>query len=503
MSESKENSTVSEFPMPELRHAAAATHVFTAGLTRDTPTTFSPILGPQESETEIHIIEPLDAVPLATMSPFSAYPNFRNISSLKETLLKRARERKATAEKGKTAKETKKRAPRGTAGTKSKALEREGTCGSWYPCGLESSDLTQLKGEGFLRQENIIVPLGATTPAPPEGYVLMCKAWIDRGLSLPPSGFFLDILNNLKLQPHNIVPNSYVTLANFQTLCEGHLGVSPDWKLFQWYFQCRPCYEPRASENDPRQISNCGSVSFIIRARRRFPTLKGSESVRYWNKDWFYQKNALSGDKRQPSGLPEFKDIAPSAQDSWKDFVDIDSHPDLLRMAQRIAKLVEEGLTGQDLILSWFTRRIQPLSFRCKLINQYVGNADACRVTTNDLPRDSLFRRAKLLWKVPKNTKELRITRDIYTSERLCPPVRTFFAFIFCHLFPFRRYYNFFHLRYLIHRLAASRQISSGGYSDLAKPARGIRKGSSPSMMKKNPRRKKRRTSGPRRTSLV
>src|SRR6266480_1487710 len=161
MSESKDSSNVSEFPMPELRHATTATHVFTAGLTRDTPITFSPLLDPQESETEIQMIEPLDAVPLATMSPFSAYPNFRNISSLKDTLLKRARERKAMAERAKVAKETKKRAPRGTVGTKSKALERDGTRGSWYPCGLENSDLTQLKGEGFLRQEDIIVPLGA------------------------------------------------------------------------------------------------------------------------------------------------------------------------------------------------------------------------------------------------------------------------------------------------------------------------------------------------------
>ena len=141
MSETKEQSVVSEFPMPELKHVTTATHVFTAGPTNETPITFSPIFGPQDSASDIHILEPIDATPLATMCPFSAYPNFRNLSSVKETLLKRARERKAMAEKMKPAKETKKRAPRGTAGTKSKALEREGTRGSWYPCGLENSDL--------------------------------------------------------------------------------------------------------------------------------------------------------------------------------------------------------------------------------------------------------------------------------------------------------------------------------------------------------------------------
>ena len=35
-----------------------------------------------------------------------------------------------------------------------------------------------------------------------------------------------------KLQPHNICPNSYVILANFQDVCEGYLGVEPSIKLF-------------------------------------------------------------------------------------------------------------------------------------------------------------------------------------------------------------------------------------------------------------------------------
>ena len=61
--------------------------------------------------------------------------------------------------------------------------------------------------------------------------------------------------------------------------------------------------------------------------------------------------------------MPEFKDGAAIALDSWKDCIVIGEHQDLLTMAQRIGKLVDDGLKGSDVILSWFTRRIQPLSF--------------------------------------------------------------------------------------------------------------------------------------------
>ncbi len=86
----------------------------------------------------------------------------------------------------------------------------------------------------------------------------MCRAWIERGLSLPPSKFFLEVLDKYGLQPHNICPNSYTVLSTFQAICEGYLGVEPDIKLFQWFYWIRP-------EQDPeKKIYNCGSVTFIL-----------------------------------------------------------------------------------------------------------------------------------------------------------------------------------------------------------------------------------------------
>ncbi|KAK1563955.1 hypothetical protein QYE76_008265 [Lolium multiflorum] len=112
----------------------------------------------------------------------------------------------------------------------------------------------------------------------------MTKAWVERGLSLPCSEFFLSILNTYGLQPHNICPNSYLLLSNFATLCEGHLGIRPDVKLWQFFFRVK-------KETKDKAMLNCGSMTFMLRPGRMYPPHDSHESVRYWNAGWFYEKN--------------------------------------------------------------------------------------------------------------------------------------------------------------------------------------------------------------------
>jgi hypothetical protein len=165
--------------------------------------------------------------------------------------------------------------------------------------------------EGFLKKKNIDFFEDESSPAPKPGYIVMCHAWIKRGLSLPPSKFFSEVLDKYGLQPHNICPNSFTVLSNFQTLCEGHLGVETDIKLFQWFYRIRP------EDDSEKNICNCDSVTFILRARRNFPTLASHEYVRYWNREWFYHKNLSSKD--QANKLLEFKDEAAKETPFWKE----------------------------------------------------------------------------------------------------------------------------------------------------------------------------------------
>src|SRR3954463_5231323 len=114
------------------------------------------------------------------------------------------------AEKVAEAEQKKKRAALGTKGTKSKAIERDGV-----PCRPDDAPMKLLVDEGFLKRDLFHYTPDEATPLPPAGFVVMCRAWMDSGLSLPPSKFFLDVVELYKLQPHNICPNAYTIMANF------------------------------------------------------------------------------------------------------------------------------------------------------------------------------------------------------------------------------------------------------------------------------------------------
>jgi hypothetical protein len=60
----------------------------------------------------------------------------------------------------------------------------------------------------------------ALVPAPNKTEILMLKSHIERGLSMPPSHFFSNLLQFYGLELHHIAPNSLVSVADYAALCE-------------------------------------------------------------------------------------------------------------------------------------------------------------------------------------------------------------------------------------------------------------------------------------------
>ncbi|XP_071678264.1 uncharacterized protein [Lolium perenne] len=296
----------------------------------------------------------------------------------------------------------------------SKARIREGERGQWWPCATTDVELRELQNEGMISTHWSFVR-DSDAPKPEAGEVVMTKAWVERGLSLPCSEFFLSILNTYGLQPHNICPNSYLLLSNFVTLCEGHLGIRPDVKLWQFFFRVK-------KETKDKAMVNCGSMTFMLRPNRMYPPHDSHESVRYWNAGWFYEKNAPVPDVHE--GLPQFVNEPPEELASWSFVPPLALTPTLEKAARRISWLVHDGLTGAQLTLSWFTRRIQPLRYNARLMCAYTGADDLLRVTRHDLPADSLKRRFKTLVKIPRGQQVPELFKDIYTNDQ-CPPLNT------------------------------------------------------------------------------
>ncbi|KAK1644626.1 hypothetical protein QYE76_062431 [Lolium multiflorum] len=296
------------------------------------------------------------------------------------------------------------------AAKKSKARKRDTESkGKWWPCTTTDTELNNLEAEGFLKPKSWRTIPGSLAPAPEAGEMVVTKALVERGFSFPPSDFFSEILKVYGLQPHNISPNSILAITNHATLCEGHLRIPPELPLFQYFFSVKKEKIPKASE-----LATCGSITFMLRPGRVYPPTDRHESARYWSGGFFYLKDVSNPTSERV--LPPFKNSPASENPAWTQCPHLSESPQLTRAVRRICKLTEEGLTGKDLTMSWFTRRIQPLQHRDRLMFQYTGRDDPMRACKDNLSTDAIDKRIRLLIKIPRDLHIHVCNKDIHTD---------------------------------------------------------------------------------------
>ncbi|KAK1669715.1 hypothetical protein QYE76_057874 [Lolium multiflorum] len=282
------------------------------------------------------------------------------------------------------------------AAKKSKARKRDSEAkGKWWPCTTTEMELKNLESEGFLQPGSWRSVPDEPAPAPRDDEMVLTKALVERGFSFPPSDFFREILKTYGLQPHNISPNSVLAISNHVALCEGHLRVTPELPLFQYFFTVKKEKIRQTSE-----LPTCGSITFLLRPGRVYPHTDRHESARYWSGGFFYLKDV--SDPASDKLLPTFKNSPADETPAWTQCPHLSDSPQLNRAVRRICKLTEEGLTGKDLTLSWFTKRIQPLQHRDRLMFEYTGRDDSMRATKDNLSADAIDKRIRLLLKIPR-----------------------------------------------------------------------------------------------------
>ncbi|KAK1666893.1 hypothetical protein QYE76_055052 [Lolium multiflorum] len=281
-----------------------------------------------------------------------------------------------------------------------KAQSREGEVkGQWWPCSTSEDELHSLEAEDFLRPGSWRVVSGAPGPAPEAGEWVLTNAPVEHGFSLPPSDFFSEILEAYKLQPHNISPNSILAIDKHVALCEGHLRVKSDLALFQFFFSVKKETVPQTSS-----LANYGSITFKIRPGRIYPHTDRHESVRYWSGGFFYVKDVA--DPASPKTFPAFKDgpvMTHNETSAWTASPHISESPAMVRMVRRICKMTESELSGKDLTLSWFTKRIQPLQHHDRLMYLYNGHDNTMCATKDNISSDALDKRLLLMIKIPRD----------------------------------------------------------------------------------------------------
>ncbi|KAK1574218.1 hypothetical protein QYE76_016815 [Lolium multiflorum] len=253
---------------------------------------------------------------------------------------------------------------------KTKARKRDSEAkGKWWPCTTTEMELKNLESEGFCSPE--------------------------AGDS-----------KTYGLQPHNISPNSVLAISNHVALAKAISG-NPEISLFQHFFSVKKIRQAG-------ELATCGSITFMLRPGRVYPPTDRHESARYWSAGFFYLKDV--SDPASEKKLPAFKNCPAVELPSWTHCPHFSDSPQLTRAVRRICKLTEEGLTGKDLTLSWFTKRIQPLQHRDRLMFEYTGRDDPMRATKDNLSADALDKRIRVLIKISRELHVHVCNKDIHTN---------------------------------------------------------------------------------------
>ena len=173
------------------------------------------------------------------------------------------------------------------------------------------------------------------------------RDFVECGLAVPVSECFHALLQFWGIQLHHLTPQSILHLSIFTHFCEALLGILPRFHLFQHFFILVPI--PNATKS-----TVVGGCELVLRPETRGeylaydPAGKGAE----WKKFWFHVGNF-------ESPLPERIAGAPQVQESWSSKGPSGKQVEAILRAIAIVK--KKGVTGDHVVFSVVSRRLQPL----------------------------------------------------------------------------------------------------------------------------------------------
>jgi hypothetical protein len=195
------------------------------------------------------------------------------------------------------------------------AVARSAPMYPWQSSTVTEAMLTALVNRGLLRPRtpagDWMVPGGEEEPHPPPGYVVRFLVYHARGFAMPAHRFLHEILHHFDLELHSLAPNSLQLIVNFVAICEGYLGIDPDFELFMYLFKAA------ISFRESRRVAPYGFCLLLLRRSRssEYPHVTLHDSNKDWHRGWFYLKN-----QDVPGGLTEYvvdRQVPLKDPDSW------------------------------------------------------------------------------------------------------------------------------------------------------------------------------------------
>jgi hypothetical protein len=266
----------------------------------------------------------------------------------------------------------------------------------WPFSTVTTDDLEALVADGLLRplsgdsQPEWMAPPSGAAPSPPPGYVLSFVSFHERGFGVPASRFMRAILHVYGVELHNLSPNSISQAAIFAAICEGYLGIAPNWDLWTHLFSAE-LFASTTGERRVRMAVQAGGCILQLRQaweQQYIPAILVS-SNKGWQHRWFYLRN-------DDGRLPSFSQrVVTAAGDNWRYGAPRERQKNLQPLLKALEELRKGGLTAAGVVAAIHRRRVLPLTERRLPLWEMTPGVDleGLQMSSDPLPADDLHRR--------------------------------------------------------------------------------------------------------------
>ncbi|RLN39335.1 uncharacterized protein C2845_PM01G05450 [Panicum miliaceum] len=218
-----------------------------------------------------------------------------------------------------------------------------------------------------------LFPDSEEAPAPPNGYIVSFAHFHERGFAAPPSPFFRGLLHYYGLEVQHLNPNGIQHIAAFVALCEGFLGIEPNFSLWKYFFTVSLYQKAEKRSGQPRATLvaiGCAGIHLRQSRAREYMAMKTAASHKGWHQQWFYVKNYSE------SPLPEFTGrVFEAAPEVWAYGPVEKEKKRISSLLRAIEYLKTKGLTGAGVIGAYHSRKVAPLMLRVRPLAEMVPNA--------------------------------------------------------------------------------------------------------------------------------
>jgi Putative gypsy type transposon. len=145
------------------------------------------------------------------------------------------------------------------------------------------------------------------------------------------------------------------------------LGIRPHFALFRRIFFLKP----QPNKNKPCVV---GGAGFQLRGTlsQKYFSMPFKTSNKGWHENWFYVQNP------EPA-LPEYSCLPPVYQDTWNSLPMGEEAAQALALMDRMLKLEEQGLQGEQITRHFIKSRLAPIKERSRTAFEFNGKHDPNR----------------------------------------------------------------------------------------------------------------------------